>query len=170
MFATNLCRLSANKFSFPFRSFKKINNCLPNPTLAKSGNEAVKCWHAVMLSGIIVHQMYLHHNIGETMPPKHLHIWNLFPQRLWENVGLWSDFIPMHVVTFLHRPVNMNPQIPQPTHSASAGQILAQISRQNVAPQQVNQSSTTSPLHAGPAGGWPGAGPAARPQFNNQVN
>lgn len=85
---------------------------------------------------------------------------------------LGSDliFIPMHVVTFLHRPVNMNPQIPQPTHSASAGQILAQISRQNVAPQQVNQSSTTSPLHGGPTGGWPGAGPAARPQFNNQVN
>uniref|UniRef100_A0A3P8QMF1 Aryl hydrocarbon receptor nuclear translocator n=1 Tax=Astatotilapia calliptera TaxID=8154 RepID=A0A3P8QMF1_ASTCA len=67
-----------------------------------------------------------------------------------------------------YRPVNMNPQIPQPTHSASAGQILAQISRQNVAPQQVNQSSTTSPLHGGPTGGWPGAGPAARPQFNNQ--
>uniref|UniRef100_A0A3P8QKQ2 Aryl hydrocarbon receptor nuclear translocator n=2 Tax=Haplochromini TaxID=319058 RepID=A0A3P8QKQ2_ASTCA len=51
------------------------------------------------------------------------------------------------------KPVNMNPQIPQPTHSASAGQILAQISRQNVAPQQVNQSSTTSPLHGGPTGG-----------------
>uniref|UniRef100_A0AAX7UQY2 Aryl hydrocarbon receptor nuclear translocator n=1 Tax=Astatotilapia calliptera TaxID=8154 RepID=A0AAX7UQY2_ASTCA len=58
------------------------------------------------------------------------------------------------------KPVNMNPQIPQPTHSASAGQILAQISRQNVAPQQVNQSSTTSPLHGGPTGGWPGAGPS----------
>uniref|UniRef100_A0A669B7P8 Aryl hydrocarbon receptor nuclear translocator n=1 Tax=Oreochromis niloticus TaxID=8128 RepID=A0A669B7P8_ORENI len=67
-------------------------------------------------------------------------------------LGLCSDFIPMHVVTFLHRPVNMNPQMPQPTHSASAGQILAQISRQNVAPQQVTQSSTTSPLHGGPAG------------------
>ncbi|XP_030605336.1 aryl hydrocarbon receptor nuclear translocator isoform X5 [Archocentrus centrarchus] len=67
-----------------------------------------------------------------------------------------------------YRPVSMNQQMPQPTHSASAGQMLAQMTRQNGAPQSVTQSSTTSPLHGGPAGGWPGAGPAARPQFNNQ--
>uniref|UniRef100_A0A3Q0RGJ9 Aryl hydrocarbon receptor nuclear translocator n=1 Tax=Amphilophus citrinellus TaxID=61819 RepID=A0A3Q0RGJ9_AMPCI len=67
-----------------------------------------------------------------------------------------------------YRPVGMNQQMPQPTHSASAGQMLAQMTRQNGAPQSVTQSSTTSPLHGGPAGGWPGAGPAARPQFNNQ--
>ncbi|XP_023258155.1 aryl hydrocarbon receptor nuclear translocator-like isoform X5 [Seriola lalandi dorsalis] len=63
-----------------------------------------------------------------------------------------------------YRPVNMTPQMAQPTHSA--GQMLAQMSRQNGAPQSVTPSSTGSPLHGGPAGGWPGAG--ARPQFNNQ--
>ncbi|XP_019948516.2 aryl hydrocarbon receptor nuclear translocator isoform X2 [Paralichthys olivaceus] len=65
-----------------------------------------------------------------------------------------------------YRQVNMTPQMTQPAHSA--GQILAQMSRQNGAPQSVTPSSTGSPLHGGP-GGWPGAGPGARPQFNNQV-
>ncbi|KAM9353934.1 aryl hydrocarbon receptor nuclear translocator isoform 2-T2 [Symphorus nematophorus] len=74
------------------------------------------------------------------------------------------------------RPVNMTPQITpqmaQPGHSA--GQMLAQMSRQNGAPHSVAPSSTGTPLHGGPAGGgWPGAGAAAgagvRPQFNNQV-
>ncbi|KAM9724469.1 aryl hydrocarbon receptor nuclear translocator isoform 2-T2 [Menidia menidia] len=64
-----------------------------------------------------------------------------------------------------YRPVNMNPQMAQPTHSA--GQMLAQMSRQNGAQQSVAPSSTSSPLHAGPAGGWTAAG--VRPQFNNQV-
>ncbi|XP_071325357.1 aryl hydrocarbon receptor nuclear translocator isoform X3 [Trachinotus anak] len=69
-----------------------------------------------------------------------------------------------------YRPVNMTPQMAQPTHSA--GQMLAQMSRQNGAPQSVTPSSTGSPLH-GPAGGWPAAGAAAgagaRQQFNNQA-
>uniref|UniRef100_A0A3B5AWX8 Aryl hydrocarbon receptor nuclear translocator-like n=1 Tax=Stegastes partitus TaxID=144197 RepID=A0A3B5AWX8_9TELE len=66
----------------------------------------------------------------------------------------------------LHRPVSMTPQMAQPTHSA--GQMLAQMSRQNGPPQSVPPSSTSSPLHGGPAGGWPGTGAGARPQFNNQ--
>lgn len=66
------------------------------------------------------------------------------------------------------RPVNMAPQMAQPAHSA--GQMLAQMSRQNGAPQSVPPASTGSPLHGGPAGGWPGPGAVARPQFNNQVS
>ncbi|XP_053183899.1 aryl hydrocarbon receptor nuclear translocator isoform X4 [Scomber japonicus] len=68
-----------------------------------------------------------------------------------------------------YRPVNMVPQMAQPAHSA--GQMLAQMSRQNGAPQSVTPASTGSPLHGGPAGGWPGPGTVAgaRPQFNNQV-
>ncbi|XP_029927600.1 aryl hydrocarbon receptor nuclear translocator isoform X2 [Myripristis murdjan] len=76
-----------------------------------------------------------------------------------------------------YRPVNMNPQMVQQTHSA--GQMLAQMSRQNGAPPSVPPSSTGSPLQVGPAGGWPGAGAGAgvgvgagtgaRPPFNNQV-
>lgn len=62
----------------------------------------------------------------------------------------------------------MAPQMAQPTHSA--GQMLAQMSRQNGAPQSVTPASTSSPLHGGPAGGWSGAGAGARPQFNNQVS
>ncbi|XP_059196017.1 aryl hydrocarbon receptor nuclear translocator isoform X3 [Centropristis striata] len=65
-----------------------------------------------------------------------------------------------------YRPVNMTPQMAQPAHSA--GQMLAQMSRQNGAPQSVTPSSTGSPLHGGPAGGWPGAAAGVRPQFNNQ--
>ncbi|KAM9851602.1 aryl hydrocarbon receptor nuclear translocator isoform 2-T2 [Aulostomus maculatus] len=67
-----------------------------------------------------------------------------------------------------YRAVSMTPQMPQPAHSA--GQMLAQMSRQNGAPQSVTPSTTGSPLHGGPAGGWPGAGTGAgvRPQFNNQ--
>uniref|UniRef100_A0A672Y6Y1 Aryl hydrocarbon receptor nuclear translocator n=1 Tax=Sphaeramia orbicularis TaxID=375764 RepID=A0A672Y6Y1_9TELE len=69
-----------------------------------------------------------------------------------------------------YRPVNMAPQMAQQTHSA--GQMLAQISRQNGAPQTVTPSTTGSPLHGGPTGGWPGpgtgAGAGARPQFSNQ--
>uniref|UniRef100_A0A8C9YJ11 Aryl hydrocarbon receptor nuclear translocator n=1 Tax=Sander lucioperca TaxID=283035 RepID=A0A8C9YJ11_SANLU len=68
--------------------------------------------------------------------------------------------------TFVGRPVNMTPQMVQPAHSA--GQMLAQMSRQNGAPQSVPPSSTGSPLHGGPAGGWPGAVAGVRPQFNNQ--
>ncbi|XP_028986017.1 aryl hydrocarbon receptor nuclear translocator isoform X4 [Betta splendens] len=63
-----------------------------------------------------------------------------------------------------YRPATMTPQMAHPPHSA--GQMLAQMSRENAAPQSVAPSSTGSPLHGGPAGGWPGA--AARPQFNNQ--
>ncbi|XP_028325697.1 aryl hydrocarbon receptor nuclear translocator isoform X2 [Gouania willdenowi] len=66
-----------------------------------------------------------------------------------------------------YRPVSMTPQMAQPAHSA--GQMLAQMSRQNGAPQSVAPSSTSTPLHGGPAGGWPVAGTRVRPQFNNQV-
>ena len=62
----------------------------------------------------------------------------------------------------------MTPQMAQPAHSA--GQMLAQMSRQNGVPQSVTPSSTGSPLHGGPAGGWPGAAAAVRPQFNNLNN
>ncbi|KAM8734783.1 aryl hydrocarbon receptor nuclear translocator isoform 5-T5 [Acanthopagrus schlegelii] len=69
------------------------------------------------------------------------------------------------------RPVNMNsqitPQMAQPGHSA--GQMLAQMSRQNGGQHSVTPSSNGAPLHGGPAGGgWPGAAAGARPQFNNQ--
>ncbi|MED6293242.1 hypothetical protein CHARACLAT_008735 [Characodon lateralis] len=66
-----------------------------------------------------------------------------------------------------YRPVSMPPQMTQPAHSAT--QMLPHMSRQNGAPQSVTPSSTNSPLHGGPPGEWPGPGPAARPQFNNQV-
>lgn len=66
------------------------------------------------------------------------------------------------------RPVSMTPQMAQPAHSA--GQMLAQMSRQNGASQSVTPSSTSTPLHGGPAGGWAEAGAGVRPQFNNQVS
>ncbi|KAM3614242.1 uncharacterized protein V6R79_011643 [Siganus canaliculatus] len=70
------------------------------------------------------------------------------------------------------RPVTMTsqiaPQMAQPGHSA--GQMLAQMSRQNGVPHSVAPSSAGAPLHGGPAGGeWPGAGAGARPQFSNQM-
>ncbi|CAJ1062346.1 aryl hydrocarbon receptor nuclear translocator isoform X4 [Xyrichtys novacula] len=65
-----------------------------------------------------------------------------------------------------YRQVNMTPQMAQPSHSA--GQMLAQMSRQNGAPHSVTPASTGSPLHGGPAGGWPGAAAGVRQQFNNQ--
>ncbi|KAM6936147.1 aryl hydrocarbon receptor nuclear translocator isoform 5-T5 [Lycodopsis pacificus] len=65
-----------------------------------------------------------------------------------------------------YRPVSMTPQMAPPAHSA--GQMLAQMSRQNGAPQSVPPPSTGTPLHGGPAGGWPGAAAGVRPQFNNQ--
>ncbi|XP_054903512.1 aryl hydrocarbon receptor nuclear translocator isoform X5 [Poeciliopsis prolifica] len=65
-----------------------------------------------------------------------------------------------------YRPVAMPPQMTQPT--LSAPQMLPHMSRQNGAQQSVTPSSTNSPLH-GPSGGWAGPGPAARPQFSNQV-
>ncbi|XP_034029548.1 aryl hydrocarbon receptor nuclear translocator-like [Thalassophryne amazonica] len=67
-----------------------------------------------------------------------------------------------------YRGGGMTPQMAQPAHSA--GQMLAQMSRQNGAPQSVNSSNTGSPLHGGTSGGWAAAGPgaAARPAFSNQ--
>lgn len=62
----------------------------------------------------------------------------------------------------------MTPQMAQPAHSA--GQMLAQMSRQNGAPQSVAPSGTGSPLHGGPAGGWPAAASGPRQQFNSQVS
>ncbi|XP_061144000.1 aryl hydrocarbon receptor nuclear translocator isoform X4 [Syngnathus typhle] len=66
-----------------------------------------------------------------------------------------------------YRPVSMAPQMPQPAHSA--GQMLAQLSRQNGAPQPVTPSNIASPLHRGPAGGWHGPGAVAGTLFTNQV-
>lgn len=60
------------------------------------------------------------------------------------------------------RSVGMAPQMVQPSHSA--GQMLAQMSRQNGAPP-----SNSSPLQGGAAVGWPGPVAGARPPFNNQV-
>ncbi|XP_041731861.2 LOW QUALITY PROTEIN: aryl hydrocarbon receptor nuclear translocator-like [Coregonus clupeaformis] len=60
------------------------------------------------------------------------------------------------------RSVGMAPQMVQPSHSA--GQMLAQMSRQNGAPP-----SNSSPLQGGAAVGWPGAVAGARPPFHNQV-
>lgn len=58
----------------------------------------------------------------------------------------------------------------------SAGQMLAQMSRQNGVTHSVTPShpappaSTVAPLQGVSAGGgWPASGAAARPQFNNQV-
>uniref|UniRef100_A0A674D2W4 Aryl hydrocarbon receptor nuclear translocator n=1 Tax=Salmo trutta TaxID=8032 RepID=A0A674D2W4_SALTR len=59
------------------------------------------------------------------------------------------------------RSVGMAPQMVQPSHSA--GQMLAQMSRQNGAPP-----SNSSPLQGGAAVGWPGPAAGARPPFNNQ--
>ncbi|XP_064802499.1 aryl hydrocarbon receptor nuclear translocator isoform X2 [Oncorhynchus masou masou] len=60
------------------------------------------------------------------------------------------------------RSVGMAPQIGQASHSA--GQVLAQMSRQNGAPP-----SNSSPLQGGAALSWPGSAAGARPHFNNQV-
>uniref|UniRef100_A0A8C7NJY3 Aryl hydrocarbon receptor nuclear translocator n=1 Tax=Oncorhynchus mykiss TaxID=8022 RepID=A0A8C7NJY3_ONCMY len=60
------------------------------------------------------------------------------------------------------RSVGMAPQMVQPSHSA--GQVLAQMSRQNGAPP-----SNSSPLQGGAAVSWPGPAAGARPPFNNQV-
>uniref|UniRef100_A0A4W5MWU6 PAS domain-containing protein n=1 Tax=Hucho hucho TaxID=62062 RepID=A0A4W5MWU6_9TELE len=60
------------------------------------------------------------------------------------------------------RSVGMAPQMVQPSHSA--GQMLAQMSRQNGAPP-----SNSSPLQGGAAVGWPGSVAGSRPPFNNQV-
>uniref|UniRef100_A0A8C5GUZ6 Aryl hydrocarbon receptor nuclear translocator n=1 Tax=Gouania willdenowi TaxID=441366 RepID=A0A8C5GUZ6_GOUWI len=77
-----------------------------------------------------------------------------------------NNFPPARSNETYSRPVSMTPQMAQPAHSA--GQMLAQMSRQNGAPQSVAPSSTSTPLHGGPAGGWPVAGTRVRPQFNNQ--
>ncbi|TWW79076.1 aryl hydrocarbon receptor nuclear translocator isoform X1 [Takifugu flavidus] len=71
------------------------------------------------------------------------------------------------------RPVSMPSQMtPHMAQPGTAGQMLAQMSRQNGVAHSVTPSSAGAALHAGPApGGWPGAagGAGARPQFNNQV-
>uniref|UniRef100_A0A3Q2R137 Aryl hydrocarbon receptor nuclear translocator n=1 Tax=Fundulus heteroclitus TaxID=8078 RepID=A0A3Q2R137_FUNHE len=66
-----------------------------------------------------------------------------------------------------YRAVGIPPQMTQAAHTAA--QMLPHMPRQNGAPQSAAPSSTSSSLHGEPAGGWPGPGPAARPQFNNQV-
>ncbi|KAL0985215.1 hypothetical protein UPYG_G00154180 [Umbra pygmaea] len=60
------------------------------------------------------------------------------------------------------RSVVITPQAVQP--SRSAGQMLAQMSRQNGAPSTAVPPTNSSPLQGGAAGGWPGV----RPPFNNQ--
>lgn len=67
-------------------------------------------------------------------------------------------------------PSQMTPHMAQP---GTAGQMLAQMSRQNGVAHSVTPSSAGAPLHGGPTpGGWPGSagGAGARPQFNNQVS
>ncbi|XP_012721228.2 aryl hydrocarbon receptor nuclear translocator isoform X1 [Fundulus heteroclitus] len=66
-----------------------------------------------------------------------------------------------------YRAVGIPPQMTQAAHTAA--QMLPHMPRQNGAPQSAAPSSTSSSLHGEPPGGWPGPGPAARPQFNNQV-
>lgn len=66
-------------------------------------------------------------------------------------------------------PSQMTPHMAQP---GIAGQMLAQMSRQNGVAHSVTPSGAGAALHAGPApGGWPGAagGAGVRPQFTNQV-
>ncbi|CAL8290531.1 unnamed protein product [Merluccius merluccius] len=67
-----------------------------------------------------------------------------------------------------YRPVGLAPQMGQPTHSA--GQMLAQMSRQNGAPPSATPAANIAPLQGGPSGGWPVAeqGAVPRPSFNNQ--
>ena len=82
-------------------------------------------------------------------------------------------FIWCHVVSgvlLLGRPVGLAPQMGQPTHSA--GQMLAQMSRQNGAPASATPAANIAPLQGGPSGGWPVAeqGAVPRPSFNNQVS
>ncbi|XP_010883118.1 aryl hydrocarbon receptor nuclear translocator isoform X2 [Esox lucius] len=66
------------------------------------------------------------------------------------------------------RSVGMAPQMLQTSHSA--GQMLAQMSRQNSVPPSAAPPTNSSPLQAGAAAvGWPGAAVGTRPPFNNQV-
>uniref|UniRef100_A0A3Q3XET3 Uncharacterized protein n=1 Tax=Mola mola TaxID=94237 RepID=A0A3Q3XET3_MOLML len=72
--------------------------------------------------------------------------------------------------TQIYPPANNFPASRSNDPGHSAGQMLAQMSRQNGITHSVTPSSTGAPLHIGPAaGGWPAAGAGARPQFNNQV-
>uniref|UniRef100_A0A3P8Y980 Aryl hydrocarbon receptor nuclear translocator n=1 Tax=Esox lucius TaxID=8010 RepID=A0A3P8Y980_ESOLU len=65
------------------------------------------------------------------------------------------------------RSVGMAPQMLQTSHSA--GQMLAQMSRQNSVPPSAAPPTNSSPLQAGAAAvGWPGAAVGTRPPFNNQ--
>lgn len=74
--------------------------------------------------------------------------------------------------TMCFRPISMPQQMAQQTQSApsghTAGQLLAQMSRQNGS--SVNPSSACNPLHGSTTAGWAGAGASVRPQFNNQVS
>lgn len=87
---------------------------------------------------------------------------------------LRSILMAYHLLCIMcFRPISMPQQMAQQTQSApsahTAGQLLAQMSRQNGSSQSVNPSGTGNPLHGGPAAGWAGAGTNVRPQFNNQV-
>lgn len=78
------------------------------------------------------------------------------------------------VCALFGRPVSMPSQMtPHMAQPGTAGQMLAQMSRQNGVAHSVTPSSAGAPLHGGPTpGGWPGSagGAGARPQFNNQVS
>ncbi|KAJ3597514.1 hypothetical protein NHX12_001037 [Muraenolepis orangiensis] len=78
-----------------------------------------------------------------------------------------NNYTPNRPSDAYSRSVGMAPQMGQPTHSA--GQMLAQMSRQNGA--SATPAANTGPLQGGPAGGWPLAEPGAVPRssFNNQV-
>ncbi|KAF6739783.1 Aryl hydrocarbon receptor nuclear translocator [Oryzias melastigma] len=88
------------------------------------------------------------------------------------NTQIYANNFPPARSNDAYRPISMPQQMAQQTQSApsahTAGQLLAQMSRQNGSSQSVNPSGTGNPLHGGPAAGWAGAGTNVRPQFNNQ--
>uniref|UniRef100_A0A3P9I191 Aryl hydrocarbon receptor nuclear translocator n=1 Tax=Oryzias latipes TaxID=8090 RepID=A0A3P9I191_ORYLA len=86
------------------------------------------------------------------------------------NTQIYANNFPAARSNDAYRPISMPQQMAQQTQSApsghTAGQLLAQMSRQNGS--SVNPSSACNPLHGGTTAGWAGAGASVRPQFNNQ--
>ncbi|XP_020565895.1 aryl hydrocarbon receptor nuclear translocator isoform X1 [Oryzias latipes] len=86
------------------------------------------------------------------------------------NTQIYANNFPAARSNDAYRPISMPQQMAQQTQSApsghTAGQLLAQMSRQNGS--SVNPSSACNPLHGSTTAGWAGAGASVRPQFNNQ--
>uniref|UniRef100_A0A8C7Z3N1 Aryl hydrocarbon receptor nuclear translocator n=1 Tax=Oryzias sinensis TaxID=183150 RepID=A0A8C7Z3N1_9TELE len=86
------------------------------------------------------------------------------------NTQIYGNNFPAARSNDAYRPISMPQQMAQQTQSApsghTAGQLLAQMSRQNGS--SVNPSSACNPLHGSTTAGWAGAGASVRPQFNNQ--